>query len=471
MMIEHNDKKDAFESYEGHDYDSAEGGESYEPLHEDRNISAKEQRKQLTSQEKHERLDREEEPTENVGYSVVQCKDSSFPSPSDQLRQMCALDPLPLDEERALLRSFQESHDPLVRERLLHHNVRTIMSAAKHCKIKNPLDVLDAGVDGLLVAMEKYNPALGGPLRDFAWLHVLGEIKKHRRTMIRMVRTPRGKERPMDVPFDDSPAGMDVEDVRGVATPKETEQMEEDALAANKESARAKRRFLLAAERAKPENLRRQRIIDLREAAEFTRMYDTYFKPRQRDIVDRIVLVIEPESDEHLAADWHCSPETIRKEGQRLYALLEVPQPTSRKTLCILCDWVPVRRGLCQRCLADAENQIAAGGATWSSLEMAGLALPPERQDPIRPCHPPTCHRRVHARGLCSAHYSQAQRLIIEGAATWERLEAEGRCLSSKRKVDSISIQELVRLGTPIKAIARTLNISPNTVRKVLRAA
>jgi hypothetical protein len=349
-----------------------------------------------------------------------------------------------------------------------------IVDAAKHCHIKNPLTVLSAGLNGLRAAMETYDPNRGGPLRDFAFLHVLGEVKKHVRETIRMVKTGRGKTRPMDVPFDAFFVTADIidgTDIRGVESPAETKERLKAIVAANEESARAKRRFLLAAERAKPENLRRQRIIDLREAAEFTRMYDTYFKPRQRDIVDRIVLVIEPESDEHLAADWHCSPETIRKEGQRLYALLEVPQPTSRKTLCILCDWVPVRRGLCQRCLADAENQIAAGGATWSSLEMAGLALPPERQDPIRPCHPPTCHRRVHARGLCSAHYSQAQRLIIEGAATWERLEAEGRCLSSKRKVDSISIQELVRLGTPIKAIARTLNISPNTVRKVLRAA
>lgn len=47
-------------------------------------------------------------------------------------------------------------------------------------------------------------------------------------------------------------------------------------------------------------------------------------------------------------------------------------------------------------------------------------------------CRYPGCKRPMHARGLCRACYSQADRLVRSGRTTWAALE-------KKRKVSKLS--------------------------------
>lgn len=455
--------------------DDLEGADVFEPSHIERRDDPRERRKQQVQDERNERLNREAAPDEdlNEGVRIVQCKDASFPGPSDRFRELCELDPLPLDEERDLLREFQESHDPLVRDRLLEHNVRVIVSVAKHCKAK-PLDVLSAGLNGLLIAMEKYNPAIGGPLRDFAFLHVLGEVKKHIRTMIRSVRTPRGQTRPIDAAFNDifllgAVDVVDGSDIRGVETPGEAVDRGKAVLAANKASALAKKRFALAVERAQPDEVRRQRIIDLREAAGVKTWYDTYLTPKKRDIVDLSILTVDSIPLERIAEKYHCSVESVRKTEKALCAILACPPPRTRITCCVFDTWLVAERGLCVRCLADAENRVAAGATSWQALEAAGSAIPISIDDSIQLCQPPICARKVKSRGLCSLHYARAANLIRKGETSWLALEQQGKCYPVRQHLDPAVVKELVRLGTSIKAIARTLHCSPNAIRKVLQ--
>lgn len=462
MSIE---KKDAFEQFEGSDYDAAEGGEIYEPTHKERDASLKGLREKKAQDERVERLNLEESPDEdlNEGMRIVQCKDSAFPSPGDQLRRWCELDPLPLTTERDLIREFRESGDLTIRDRLLQHNVRVIVDAAKFCKMK-PLDVLSAGLEGLEIALEKYDLAVGGRIADFAFLHVVGKIKEHRRTMIRMVRTPRGKERPIDTSFGESPSEI----ILGISTPEEQAAREKESLAANKASALARKRFILAAERARPDEVRRQRITDLKEATEVQIWHDTYLTPKQRDIVDLSILTLESLPLERIAQKYHCSVESVRKAEKTLSVALACPLPRTRMTPCLHDDWLVAERGLCVKCLADAQNLVASGATTWAELEERGSAIPISIDDSIQICRPPVCHRIIKARGLCSLHYGRAANLIRTGGTSWEILEQQEKCYPVRQHLDPAVVKQLVRIGTPIKAIARTLHCSPRAVRKCL---
>jgi len=43
-------------------------------------------------------------------------------------------------------------------------------------------------------------------------------------------------------------------------------------------------------------------------------------------------------------------------------------------------------------------------------------------------------HWPLRARGLCDHCYGICHRLVVEGCATWQSLEAQGRCLKIRRK-------------------------------------
>ena len=92
-----------------------------------------------------------------------------------------------------LFRTYVETRDPAVRERLVHAHIGLAASLAARLSTRNESadDLHQAALVGLLHAIERFDPRRGVQFTTFAWATITGELKRHFRDRTWGVRVPR----------------------------------------------------------------------------------------------------------------------------------------------------------------------------------------------------------------------------------------------------------------------------------------
>lgn len=96
-------------------------------------------------------------------------------------------------ETELCLRAYREARDERARQRLVELHLPLVSALARRYRGRGePLEDLEqAGVVGLLAAIERFDPGRGHDLRAFAVPTVDGEIRRHLRDRAPAVRAPR----------------------------------------------------------------------------------------------------------------------------------------------------------------------------------------------------------------------------------------------------------------------------------------
>lgn len=96
-------------------------------------------------------------------------------------------------ETERCLRAYREARDERARHRLVELHLPLVSALARRYRGRGePLEDLEqAGVVGLLAAIERFDPGRGHDLRAFAVPTVDGEIRRHLRDRAAAVRAPR----------------------------------------------------------------------------------------------------------------------------------------------------------------------------------------------------------------------------------------------------------------------------------------
>jgi RNA polymerase sigma-B factor len=97
------------------------------------------------------------------------------------------------DEVRRLLREYNVTRDPVVRERLVDLNSDLVRFIARRFANRGePLeDIEQVGFLGLIHAIERFDPSLENEFSTFATPTIMGEIRRHFRDRSWAVRVPR----------------------------------------------------------------------------------------------------------------------------------------------------------------------------------------------------------------------------------------------------------------------------------------
>ena len=95
--------------------------------------------------------------------------------------------------QRALFVEYSKTHDPKVREQLVHEYTALVRSLARRFAGRGePLEDLEqVGYMALIAALNRFNPELGLEFTTFATPTILGEIKRYFRDKSWAVRVPR----------------------------------------------------------------------------------------------------------------------------------------------------------------------------------------------------------------------------------------------------------------------------------------
>jgi len=96
-------------------------------------------------------------------------------------------------EARALLAEFARTKDPEVREALLvaHEHLAAYLARKFANRGEALEDLLQVARMGLLKAIDRYNPSLGFAFTTFATPTIVGEIKRHFRDRLWIIKVPR----------------------------------------------------------------------------------------------------------------------------------------------------------------------------------------------------------------------------------------------------------------------------------------
>src|SRR5487761_749051 len=97
------------------------------------------------------------------------------------------------DQMRRLLRDFNKTRDPRIRERLVELNSDLVHYIARRFANRGePLeDIEQVGFLGLIQAIERFDPSLENEFSTFATPTIMGEIRRHFRDRSWAVRVPR----------------------------------------------------------------------------------------------------------------------------------------------------------------------------------------------------------------------------------------------------------------------------------------
>ncbi len=97
------------------------------------------------------------------------------------------------EEVEELLREYVRSRDPVIQARLSAHYAPLVRRIAAQFRGRGEAmeDLVQVGCVGLLQALNRYNPDLGFPFRNYAAALVAGEIRHHLRDSGRLIRMPR----------------------------------------------------------------------------------------------------------------------------------------------------------------------------------------------------------------------------------------------------------------------------------------
>ena len=97
------------------------------------------------------------------------------------------------DRTRELLREYQATHDPAIREELVQRNADLVhFIARRYANRGEPLeDIEQVGFLGLINAIERFDPSLENEFSTFATPTIAGEIRRYFRDKSWAVRVPR----------------------------------------------------------------------------------------------------------------------------------------------------------------------------------------------------------------------------------------------------------------------------------------
>lgn len=96
-------------------------------------------------------------------------------------------------EATRLFRSYRDTRDPAIRERLVsaHFGLATSLAARFGSRNESPDDLHQAALLGLVHAIDRFDPDRGVQFTTFAWATISGELKRHFRDRTWGVRVPR----------------------------------------------------------------------------------------------------------------------------------------------------------------------------------------------------------------------------------------------------------------------------------------
>ncbi|HVX95565.1 MAG TPA: sigma-70 family RNA polymerase sigma factor [Polyangia bacterium] len=141
-------------------------------------------------------------------------------------RAVAAAPLLTADEQRALSERFANGRAPQDKQRLVLANLRLVIAIAKSLGGANRPDFMDLvqeGNAGLIVAVERFDPARGLPLSAYASIWIRAFILRHlmeSRSAVRLTTTREGRRRffertlPLDVSLD-APAAYGGDEAGG----------------------------------------------------------------------------------------------------------------------------------------------------------------------------------------------------------------------------------------------------------------
>lgn len=127
----------------------------------------------------------DEEEIEEVDYKTL-------PIDSRYLREAAELPLLKRDEERRLFTEFAKTRNPELKDRLIRHNLRLVISVAK--KFKNRgldfLDLIQEGNIGLMKAVDRFEPERGFKFSTYATWWIRQTIQRSLANDSHLIRLP-----------------------------------------------------------------------------------------------------------------------------------------------------------------------------------------------------------------------------------------------------------------------------------------
>jgi RNA polymerase sigma-B factor len=102
-------------------------------------------------------------------------------------------EPSPLEPEAHRFRRWQTTRDPALRDQIIHEHHNIAVGLAKRFRGRGAEldDLIQVAQIGLLLAVDRFDPDRGVPFLGFATPTILGELRRHFRT-VWSVKMPRG---------------------------------------------------------------------------------------------------------------------------------------------------------------------------------------------------------------------------------------------------------------------------------------
>jgi RNA polymerase sigma-32 factor len=227
---------------------------------------------------------------------------------------------LPAEEQQALARRFAGGRDPRDARRLVLANLRLVIAIAKNLGGADRPDLMDLvqeGNAGLMVAIDRFDPARGSKLSAYASIWIRAYILRHimeASHVVRVTTTTEGRRRffartlPSDVRLD-APAGREGDDG----------------------GARATRLDFLTADDGLRPDVAAEAHEDLTRLKAAVTCFEATLDKRQRAILQGRLLSDSPRPLRQLGAAIDLSGERVRQLEQdmlaRLRALVVDPAP------------------------------------------------------------------------------------------------------------------------------------------------
>ena len=117
--------------------------------------------------------------------------DDSFRIYTNSLQKYPVLSP---EEELELTTEYKRTGDKAIREKIINHNLKLVISAAKHYTNNNIglglMDLIQAGNMGLLTAVDKFDPEMGNKFSTYAMWWIKQSILRTISNESRLIRLP-----------------------------------------------------------------------------------------------------------------------------------------------------------------------------------------------------------------------------------------------------------------------------------------
>lgn len=136
--------------------------------------------------------DEDADKNDNKKFEPIPYYDSDSDSVKLYLKDIAQYDRLSDEEEYELATKYAETKDIALREKLVNHNLRLVVSIAKHynTNMLGLMDLIQFGNLGLITAVERFDPSLGFKLSTYATWWIRQSIIRGLSNEGRTIRMP-----------------------------------------------------------------------------------------------------------------------------------------------------------------------------------------------------------------------------------------------------------------------------------------